>query len=190
MRSSTGRRLHLLGLIGPGGVHAVDEHLLAMVELATRRGLPADRVLLHAFTDGRDTAAAFGRRVRARPASRGWPARATVATVSGRYYAMDRDGRWERIAAAWEAIVHGARASRRRPRRARSRRRTRAARATSSSRRPSIDGATTAMRDDDAVVHLNFRADRARQLTQRPGAGRLRRTSIAAGARPTCWWRP
>ena len=59
-----GSRLHLLGLIGPGGVHAVDEHLVAMVELAARTGLPPDRVVLHAFTDGRDTRAALGRGVR------------------------------------------------------------------------------------------------------------------------------
>ena len=101
-----GTRLHLLALVGPGGVHAVDEQILAMVELASRAGLPAERVLLHAFTDGRDTpprsAGAFVADLQRRIAGR-----ATIATVGGRFYAMDRDGRWERIALAWEAIVHG-----------------------------------------------------------------------------------
>ena len=101
-----GTRLHLLALVGPGGVHAIDEHVLAMVELASLAGLPAARVQLHAFTDGRDTPP--------RSAADLLPAleerisgRAAVATVSGRFYAMDRDARWERIALAWEAIVHG-----------------------------------------------------------------------------------
>jgi 2,3-bisphosphoglycerate-independent phosphoglycerate mutase len=158
-----GTRLHLVGLIGPGGVHAVDEHLLAMVELAARAGLPSDRVLLHAITDGRDTA----------PRSAGdfLPAlvgriagRATVATVSGRFYAMDRDGRWERIASAWEAIVHG--------------RGEAASTATDAIERayrrgesdefirPTVIDGYAGMEDHDSVVHLNFRADRARQLTR------------------------
>ena len=76
MPASAATRLHLLGLIGPGGIHAVDEHIVAMAELAHRRGLPGERVLLHAFTDGRDTpprsAAASSRRSR-----RGSPGRAT-----------------------------------------------------------------------------------------------------------------
>ncbi|HEX6654580.1 MAG TPA: 2,3-bisphosphoglycerate-independent phosphoglycerate mutase [Candidatus Limnocylindria bacterium] len=158
-----GKRLHLLGLIGPGGIHAVDEHLLAMVELAHGDGLPGDRVLLHAFTDGRDTPP--------RSAPTLMPAlvdnlgeRATVATVSGRFYAMDRDRRWDRTALAWDAIVHG-----------------RGEAAVSASEavtrahardegdefvRPTVIGSYDGMQDGDAVVHMNFRADRARQLTQ------------------------
>ena len=105
--SSRGGRLHLMGLVGPGGIHAVDEHLVAMVELAHRSGLPADRVHFHAFTDGRDTpprsADAF---VPARPQER-FSGHARIATVSGRFYAMDRDQRWERTRRAYDAIVHG-----------------------------------------------------------------------------------
>jgi 2,3-bisphosphoglycerate-independent phosphoglycerate mutase len=158
-----GSRLHLLGLIGPGGVHAVDEHLLAMVELASRAGLPPERVLLHAITDGRDTAPrsaeAFLPALLSRIAGR-----ATVATVSGRFYAMDRDRRWDRIAAAWEAIVHA--------------RGEDAASATDAVEiayrrgesdefiRPTVVAGYAGMGDRDAVVHLNFRADRARQLTR------------------------
>jgi 2,3-bisphosphoglycerate-independent phosphoglycerate mutase len=158
-----GTRLHLLCLIGPGGVHAVDEHLLAMVELAARSGLPADRVLLHAITDGRDTAprsaGEFLRALVERIAGR-----ATVATVSGRFYAMDRDGRWERIASAWEAIVHG---------------RGEAAETASDAIehaylrdesdefiQPTVVAAYAGMEDRDSVVLMNFRADRARQLTR------------------------
>ena len=158
-----GTRLHLLGLVGPGGVHAVDEHLLAMVELASRAGLPAERVLLHAFTDGRDTAPrsaeAFVPDLERRLAER-----ATIATVTGRYYAMDRDGRWDRIASAWEAIVHGqgepastaAEAIERAYERGES----------DEFIRPSVVAGYAGMGDRDAVVHLNFRADRARQLTR------------------------
>jgi 2,3-bisphosphoglycerate-independent phosphoglycerate mutase len=77
-----------------------------MVELAARAGLPADRVLLHAFTDGRDTPPRSAAELL--PAlERRIAGRATIATVSGRFYAMDRDARWDRIALAWEAIVQG-----------------------------------------------------------------------------------
>ncbi|MQA76652.1 MAG: 2,3-bisphosphoglycerate-independent phosphoglycerate mutase, partial [Solirubrobacterales bacterium] len=101
-----GGQLHLMGLIGPGGIHAIDEHILATVELAAAEGLPPDRVLLHAFTDGRDTpprsADGFLPALLARTAGH-----ATLATVSGRYYAMDRDGRWDRTRLAYDAIVYG-----------------------------------------------------------------------------------
>jgi 2,3-bisphosphoglycerate-independent phosphoglycerate mutase len=160
---SRGTRLHLLGLIGPGGVHAVDGHIEAMIELAAQAGLAPDRVLLHAFTDGRDTpprsAAEYLPALLAR-----FKDRASVPTVSGRFYAMDRDRRWERTQLAWEALVHGAG--------------ERAPDATSAIAaahargegdefiRPTVIGSYAGIHDGDAVVHLNFRADRARQLTQ------------------------
>jgi len=155
--------LHLLALVGPGGVHAVDEHIVAMVELAARAGLPPERVRLHAFTDGRDTpprsAGGYLRDLEARIAGH-----ATVSTVSGRFYAMDRDGRWERVAQAWEAIVHGS-----------GERAATAADAINSAYargesdefiRPTVVDGYAGMGDGDAVIHLNFRADRARQLTR------------------------
>jgi 2,3-bisphosphoglycerate-independent phosphoglycerate mutase len=158
-----GTRLHLLGLIGPGGVHAVDGHIEAMVELAARLGLPGERVLLHAFTDGRDTpprsADAYLPALAARLRER-----AQVATVSGRFYAMDRDGRGERTQLAWEALVHGAGEHAPDPASA-----IAAAYARGESDefiRPTVLGAYAGMTDGDAVVHLNFRADRARQLTR------------------------
>jgi 2,3-bisphosphoglycerate-independent phosphoglycerate mutase len=158
-----GTRLHLLGLIGPGGIHAVDEHILAMVELAHRAGLPRDRVLLHAFTDGRDTPPRSAATLMPELSER-LDGRATIATVSGRYYAMDRDKRWERTELAWEAIVHGQGEAA-----------TTASEAVTQGYardegdefiRPTVIGAYGGMGDGDAVVHLNFRADRARQLTR------------------------
>ena len=158
-----GTRLHLLALVGPGGVHAVDEHVLAMVELAARAGLPGSRVLLHAFTDGRDTPPRSAAELLPALAGRVVD-RATMATVSGRFYAMDRDSRWERVALAWEAIVHGTGET-----------------ATSAGEavelayargesdefiRPTVVGTYQGIADGDSVVHLNFRADRARQLTR------------------------
>jgi 2,3-bisphosphoglycerate-independent phosphoglycerate mutase len=134
-----------------------------MAELARREGVPADRTFLHAITDGRDTAPRSAETFIAEleAALRG---RATIATVAGRFYAMDRDRRWERTAAAWDAIVHG--------------RGRRAATAPAAVREaydrgesdefiePTVVHADGAIRDGDAVVHLNFRADRARQLTR------------------------
>ena len=158
-----GSRLHVMGLIGPGGIHAVDEHILAMVDLAHRAGLPPDRVMLHAFTDGRDTPPRSA--IALLPSLLGRvEGHARVATVAGRYYAMDRDHRWERTHLAWEALVHGqgeAAAS--------GADAIRAAYARDEGDefvRPTVIGSYAGMGDGDAVVHMNFRADRARQLTQ------------------------
>jgi 2,3-bisphosphoglycerate-independent phosphoglycerate mutase len=158
-----GGRLHLMGLVGPGGIHAVDEHLVAMIELAHRSGLPSERVLFHAFTDGRDTpprsADGF------LPALEGrFAGRARVATVSGRFYAMDRDQRWDRTRRAYDAIVHGS-----------GLRATTALGAVADAYardegdefiQPTVVGESVPIEGRDAVVHLNFRADRARQLSQ------------------------
>jgi 2,3-bisphosphoglycerate-independent phosphoglycerate mutase len=158
-----GTRLHLLGLIGPGGVHAVDGHIEAMVELAEMAGLPPDRVLLHAFTDGRDTpprsAAEYVPELVARLAGR-----AEVATISGRFHAMDRDRRWERTHLAWETLVHGA--GERAPDATTAIVAAHAHGESDEFIRPTVIGDYAGMADGDAVVHLNFRADRARQLTQ------------------------
>ncbi len=157
-----GGRLHLLGLIGPGGIHATDDHLVAMVELAHEQGLPADRVLLHAFTDGRDTpprsAATLLPALLARLAGR-----ATLATVSGRYWAMDRDGRWDRTQRAYEAIVRGV------GRTAASGDEAVAAAYAAGVGdefiEPTVVHPGAGVVSGDAIVHMNFRADRARQLT-------------------------
>jgi 2,3-bisphosphoglycerate-independent phosphoglycerate mutase len=158
-----GTRLHLMGLIGPGGIHAIDEHIVATVELATAEGLPPDRVLLHAFTDGRDTPPRSAHELMPRLLER-IEGRATVATVTGRYYAMDRDGRWDRTRLAYDAIVHavGELAP------------DAVAAVTAAYERgegdefirPSVIDGYAGMADGDVAIHLNFRADRARQLTR------------------------
>ena len=99
--------LHLMGLIGAGGVHAIDTHLMALLDLARRYDVP--RVAIHAFLDGRDTmpksALEYMRELLAYIRKTGSPAR--IASISGRYYAMDRDRRWERTELAYRAIVFG-----------------------------------------------------------------------------------
>ena len=147
--------------IGPGGVHANDRHLVALVELAARQGVPSVRV--HALLDGRDTPPRSAHRATSRTSSARLAAAhpdARIATVGGRYYAMDRDQRWERIARGYEAIVHGV--GERAPQRDRrpSSRRTRAARTTSSSLPTVIDGVDGRVRDGDPIIH--------RQLPGRP----------------------
>ncbi|HET7521000.1 MAG TPA: 2,3-bisphosphoglycerate-independent phosphoglycerate mutase, partial [Candidatus Limnocylindria bacterium] len=158
-----GGRLHVLGLIGPGGIHAVDAHIEALIELAARLGLPPDRVLLHAFTDGRDTPPRSAAELLPELESR-IAGRATIVTVSGRYYAMDRDKRWERTQIAWEAIVHGR--GQAAPSASEAIGRAYAADQSDEFVMPTVIGAYDGMRDGDAVVHMNFRADRARQLSQ------------------------
>jgi 2,3-bisphosphoglycerate-independent phosphoglycerate mutase len=156
-------RLHLLGLIGPGGIHAVDEHIEAAAEVGRREGLPADRIWLHAFTDGRDTPPrSAGELVPA--LLRRLEGRVTPATVAGRYYAMDRDKRWERTGLAWEALVHGA--GRSAPTAEEALHEAYAAGEGDEFILPTVIKGYPGMADGDSVVHLNFRADRARQLTR------------------------
>ncbi len=98
--------LHLFGLLSDGGVHSHIEHLIALLELAKRNGL--EKVYFHAFLDGRDTAPTSGlgflETVSEKMSSLGV---GKIATVSGRYYAMDRDNRWDRVQKAYAALVYG-----------------------------------------------------------------------------------
>ena len=104
--SGTGRTLHLVGLIGSGGVHAIDSHLFALLDLARRERV--ERVAIHAFLDGRDTlpTSSLGYMQDLLDHMRGGPAK--IATVSGRYYGMDRDHRWDRTELVYRAVVEGA----------------------------------------------------------------------------------
>ncbi len=101
-----GRRLHLFGLLSDGGVHSYQTHLYALLRMAKQNGV--DRVFVHAFMDGRDTLPTNGAgyleqlQQKMREYNTG-----KIATVNGRYYAMDRDRRWERIAKAFNAMVLG-----------------------------------------------------------------------------------
>jgi 2,3-bisphosphoglycerate-independent phosphoglycerate mutase len=151
-------RLHLLGLVSAGGVHSSMGHLRALIELAAREEVPD--VVIHAFTDGRDTNPDSGAGYIAEVESWGG---ARIATVSGRYYAMDRDRRWERTKLAWDAIVH---AKAEPPPAASGEAAVRAAYErgeTDEFIKPTLVGEGR-VRDGDSVVFCNFRPDRARQL--------------------------
>lgn len=154
-------RLHLMALLGPGGVHAIDDHLLGMVELAHRQGVPAERVLIHLITDGRDTpprsASAYLRALVS-----AIDGKARIATVAGRFWAMDRDQRWERTARAYAAVVHADG-----PRHASAEEvlaEVAANEVGDEFIEPAVVGDYSGLADGDSFVHLNFRADRARQF--------------------------
>ena len=104
----TGGTLHLVGLLGPGGVHALDRHLLACVELGVRHRVQS--IAIHGFLDGRDSAPTLGAevvRTLLMDMRRIAGSKVDVATLTGRYYGMDRDRRWERTRLAYDAMVHG-----------------------------------------------------------------------------------
>jgi 2,3-bisphosphoglycerate-independent phosphoglycerate mutase len=160
-----GARVHLMGLLSDGRVHSSDVHVRALVELAARH-LPADRVLVHAFTDGRDTPPRSAGRYAAELAAhcRG---NATIATVSGRYFAMDRDKRWERTERAWRAVVAGE--SELHAPDAMSAVTQAYARGESDefiqpTVLDAVRGKGPLVREGDAVVFWNYRPDRARQM--------------------------
>ena len=167
--AASGTRLHLVGLVSDGGVHSHQCHLIALLEMAHNLGLRGSQVLVHAITDGRDTApdsaAGFLATVQAAMDRIGT---GVFATVEGRYFAMDRDRRWERTTQAFNAIVHGeapAAASAGAAVAA-----SQAAGVTDEFVEPRVlpvDGAPYGgMRNGDQVIWFNFRSDRARQLTQ------------------------
>jgi 2,3-bisphosphoglycerate-independent phosphoglycerate mutase len=156
----SGGTCHLLGLLSDGGVHAHQAHIAALATIVASHGVP---VAVHAFLDGRDTSpksalgyvAAFEAATKAHPAIR-------IATISGRYYAMDRDKRWERVQAATATLVDAAGATA-----------TTAADAvthgyaaglTDEFILPTVIEGYHGMKDGDGIVMANFRADRARQL--------------------------
>ena len=165
-----GRQLHLFGLVSDGGVHSHQEHLYALLRVAREYGL--ERVFVHAFMDGRDTGPTSGAgyvaqlEQKMREYSIG-----KVATINGRYYAMDRDKRWERERKAFDAMVNG---------------KAEGGAYTNAVARikECYNGGTTdeflipfvvadaagkplgQIRDDDVCINFNFRADRARQITR------------------------
>jgi 2,3-bisphosphoglycerate-independent phosphoglycerate mutase len=157
-------RLHMVSLIGPGGVHANDRHLVALVALAARQGVRHIRI--HALLDGRDTppssALGFVADLEQRLATAHPDAR--IASVGGRYWAMDRDRRWERTERGYDAIVHGE--GLHAPSASAAIEAAYARGETDEFVAPTvIDGVDGVVRDGDPIVHANFRADRARQLT-------------------------
>lgn len=162
-----GAALHLLGLLGNGGVHASDQHLCAVIKLAHDRGL--DRVFIHPFTDGRDTAPHSGIHFVAQlEAYLRELGVGRIASISGRYYAMDRDRRWERIHKAYAALVDGTGPTAESAGKALEA--AYAAGVTDEFLAPTVivaDGKPVAtIQPGDAVTFTNFRNDRARELTR------------------------
>lgn len=160
---SNGGTLHVMGLLSPGGVHSHEQHVFAMLDLARREGV--ERIAVHAFLDGRDTPPRSARAsLEALQAECDRIAGARIASVSGRYYAMDRDKRWDRVRRAWDAIVEA---------QAQHHAGTALDALDAAYARgendefvlPTVIGDGAPVRDGDAIVFMNFRADRARQLT-------------------------
>src|ERR1700720_3823109 len=165
------RQLHLMGLLSDGGVHSHIHHLFALLEMAKQQKV--ETVFIHCFMDGRDTPPHSGRdfvqqlQQKIRELGVG-----QIATLVGRYYAMDRDNRWERIELAYRAVVHGE-AETRTDDPVAALQRSYEQDVTDEILKP-IGGtkgsgpsaaAVGPIRDDDAVIFFNFRADRARQMT-------------------------
>ncbi len=174
MQRGRERQLHLIGLVSDGGVHSNIEHLFALLRMA--RENKVERVFVHCFMDGRDTPPNSGidflRQLEQKMREYGI---GQIASVSGRYYAMDRDNRWERIEKAYRAMVHGDAE-------------TRFSDPITAVRTSYEKGVTDEfivpavitteavlgkpsaprglIRDDDAIIFFNFRADRARQITR------------------------
>jgi 2,3-bisphosphoglycerate-independent phosphoglycerate mutase len=162
--SQHGTALHIMGLLSPGGVHSHEDHIHALLEMAARARLR--RIYLHAFLDGRDTpprsAGASLQRLHDKCAALG---AGRIASIAGRYYAMDRDNRWERVQPAYDLLTQGKAGFR-------------AATAVEGLQlayargegdefvQPTVVGEPADMQDGDAVVFMNFRADRAREITR------------------------
>ncbi|MGQ0646637.1 MAG: 2,3-bisphosphoglycerate-independent phosphoglycerate mutase [Gemmatimonadaceae bacterium] len=162
---STGGTLHLMGLLGDGGVHALNQHVFALIDLAHRQQVP--RIAIHCLTDGRDTLPTSGLRYM-EETLRHAAGRAVVASLGGRYYGMDRDKRWERVKKWYDAAVLGV-----------GRTTTDPLAAIQASYDAGVtdefiiplvvthDGVPVApMRDGDAVITFNFRSDRMRQIVR------------------------
>ena len=156
--------VHIFGLLSPGGVHSHEEHIHAMVDMAVKNG--CSQVYVHAFLDGRDTpprsaGPSLERLQQAMEQSGG----GRLATIVGRYYAMDRDNRWERVSAAYD-LVTGAEAAFSAPD-------AQTALQMAYERDENDEfvqgtriGETVQMQDGDSIIFMNFRADRAREITR------------------------
>ncbi len=166
--AASGGALHVMGLASDGGVHSHIDHAIALVKMA--RDLSVRRIHFHAFLDGRDTAPRCAEKyLRDLQSTFGALGAGSIGSVIGRYYAMDRDNRWERTEQAWRALTEGAGLRAADPLAA-----LRDAYARGEGDefvRPTVmasgnDAPAGIVRDGDAIVFFNFRADRARQLTR------------------------
>ena len=162
-----GTSLHLWGLLSDGGVHSHITHLYALLELAKREGL--EKVYVHCFTDGRDTSPESGKDfVQALQAEMDRIGCGEIATVGGRYYAMDRDGNWDRIEKAYRALAYGEGETAASAPEAVTQ--SYAKGETDEFILPTVvmkDGAPVAtVEDGDSVIFFNFRSDRAKEMTR------------------------
>ena len=163
--AARGHRLHLLGLVSDGGVHSHYDHMIALANAAKRAGVTD--IIVHAFTDGRDSSPTGGRDYLKICQEKLRPSGAKITTVVGRYFAMDRDRRWDRTKKAWDAIVLG-RGELCNDSPAEALDRHYKAGKTDEFMPPLIFALPNEqrVRDQDVVLFFNFRADRARQLSQ------------------------
>ncbi|MCH4093717.1 MAG: 2,3-bisphosphoglycerate-independent phosphoglycerate mutase [Acetobacter peroxydans] len=155
---ASGGTCHLMGLVSPGGVHSHQDHAAALARIVAAAGVP---VAFHLFTDGRDTAPRSAREY-VRALQESLPASVQLATLSGRYYAMDRDKRWDRVEKAYNAIVCAQGETGTTPDEV-----IAAAYAADVSDEfilPTVLPGYTGMKDGDGILSFNFRADRIRQL--------------------------
>ena len=157
------KAVHILGLLSEGGVHSHQDHIIAMIELAAQRG--AEKIYLHAFLDGRDTPPRSAQSsLEAIESACSTLGKGRIASLIGRYYAMDRDNRWDRVEQAWQLLVDGKGIHQADS--------ATAALAASYTRDESDEfvkatsiGEPVRMEDGDSVIFMNFRADRARELS-------------------------
>jgi 2,3-bisphosphoglycerate-independent phosphoglycerate mutase len=163
---SAGRTLHVLGLLSPGGVHSHERHIHALIRFAAKSGV--QNIAVHAFTDGRDMPPkSAGESIAAIESvlNSSGAANAKIASISGRFYAMDRDKRWDRVEKAFNAIVHA---------KATHNALTAMDALTAAYARgendefvvPTLVNGGAPIHDGDAVILMNFRADRAREITE------------------------
>ena len=161
------KNLHLLGLVSDGGVHSHIKHLFGLLDATKENNL--DNVFVHAFTDGRDVGPKSGYGFISELEDKLTESNAELATVTGRYYAMDRDKRWERIKIAYDALVNG-----------KGEQTLQVLEAIESSYEEGITdefikpiintdkngNPVTTIKEDDVIIFFNFRTDRGRQLTE------------------------
>ncbi|MBQ8548428.1 MAG: 2,3-bisphosphoglycerate-independent phosphoglycerate mutase [Lachnospiraceae bacterium] len=158
-----GSALHLMGLLSPGGVHSHTEHMYGLVEMAKRNGL--DKVYVHCFLDGRDvppsSAAEYMEEAAAKIKEIGV---GKIATIAGRFYAMDRDNAWDRVEKAYNALVFGEGVQETDP--VEAVKNSYANGVTDEFMLPTVVEKDGMIKENDSVVFFNFRPDRARQITR------------------------
>ena len=159
-----GNTLHLYGLLSDGGVHSHNTHLWALLEMAKRRGL--EKVYIHAFLDGRDVSPTSGKDFVAEAVEKcAEIGVGKIATVMGRYYAMDRDKRWDRVEQAYDAMVYGESAVSN-PDPVAAVKASYAGGVTDEFVEPVVCNPDGTISDNDSVIFFNFRPDRAREITR------------------------